>query len=97
MTLAELRQAVELLPEGASITLTVAELREALANGNVPNGPAPHDEPDRLLTAGQVADRLGVSRRYVYEHADTLPFTRRLDGVVRFSEQGLARWLARHL
>lgn len=59
--------------------------------------PAPggNGKPDRLLTADEAASRLGVSRRWMYRHADTLPFTRRLDrGTLRFSERGLERWQA---
>ncbi len=49
--------------------------------------------PDQLLTAEQAAGRLGVDRRWMYRHADTLPFTRKLTpGTLRFSEKGLERW-----
>ena len=52
--------------------------------------------PDRLLTAEEVSDRLGVSKRWVYRKADGLPFTKRLSGgTLRFSERGLERWQAR--
>jgi predicted DNA-binding transcriptional regulator AlpA len=48
---------------------------------------------DQLLTADQVAVRLGVDRRWVYRRADALPFTRRLSrGTLRFSARGLERW-----
>ena len=49
--------------------------------------------PDRLLSAEVAAERMGVSKRYIYNHADTLPFTKRLGRTVRFSERGLERWL----
>jgi excisionase family DNA binding protein len=53
-------------------------------------------DPDTLLTAQQAADRLGVSKRWMYAHADTLPFTKRLTGgTVRFSSRGLDRWKGR--
>jgi excisionase family DNA binding protein len=57
--------------------------------------PAPADTsgPDRLLTADEAAERLGVSKRWVYRRADSLPFTRRLtSGTLRFSERGMDRW-----
>lgn len=48
---------------------------------------------DDLLTAGEAAERLGVDRRWMYRHADTLPFTRKLaPGTLRFSSRGLERW-----
>lgn len=51
--------------------------------------------PDQLLDVAEVADRLGVSKRWVYRRADKLPFTRRLtSGALRFSERGLERYQA---
>lgn len=55
--------------------------------------PENHDG-DRLLSAREVAERLGMDRRAVYRRADKWPFTRRLGpNTVRFSERGLDRWL----
>jgi len=90
-TLASLRRAVETLPPGSSVTLPRDVLLQAI------NGPTPEPEqPDRLLTVTEVATRLGVSRRYVYGHADQYPFARRLGPkTLRFSERGLEKWLAR--
>lgn len=101
MTVQELQQIAETLPPGALIALpreAILALVEApqvvpedQTQGTTPNG---HD--DCLLTAREVAARLGTSVRYVYEHADRFPFTRRLGSrTVRFSERGLERWLAR--
>lgn len=57
--------------------------------------PEPTSEPDQLLTAEQAAERLGVKKRWMYRHAETLPFTRRLSGgTLRFSARGLERWKA---
>jgi excisionase family DNA binding protein len=48
---------------------------------------------DRLISAEEVAERLGVDRRWVYRHTGSLPFARRLSGgTLRFSERGLERW-----
>jgi predicted DNA-binding transcriptional regulator AlpA len=53
-------------------------------------------EPDTLLTAKDAGARLGVSPRWMYRNADTLPFTRRLSsGTVRFSSRGLEKWKER--
>jgi len=94
-TLADLRRAVEALPAGSSITLTRDSLLQALSgNGHV--GAPMVQQPDRLLKVREAATRLGVSARYLYGHADELPFTKRLSPkALRFSEQGLERWLAR--
>lgn len=54
--------------------------------------------PDRMLTAEEVAERLGVSKRWVYRQQESghLPFAVRLsENTLRFSEQGLERWKAR--
>ncbi len=58
------------------------------------NGHAP-EAPDNLLTADAAAQRLGVKVRWLYSH--DLPFAVRLPNsrAVRFSERGLAKWLAR--
>jgi hypothetical protein len=59
--------------------------------------------PDKLLTAEEVAGRLGLfdrngkpDRRKAYRRADSWPFTVRVGGgTLRFSERGLERWQAR--
>ncbi|MGH2406356.1 MAG: helix-turn-helix transcriptional regulator [bacterium] len=95
-TLASLQAAVEALPPGSSVTLPRDALLQAL-NGKGAAPPAREPEqPDRLLTVLEAAKRLGVSKRYVYGHADEYPFSRRLGPkTLRFSERGLERWLAR--
>ena len=49
----------------------------------------------RFLTAKETAEILAVSPRWIYRHANTLPFTRRAGGTLRFSEVGLRRWMER--
>ncbi len=49
---------------------------------------------DRLLTAREAAAVLGVSARWIYDHADELPGTQRLSRrCLRFSENALRRWI----
>ncbi|SRR5258708_2592331 len=59
--------------------------------------PPAHDsatDADRLLTAEEVAHRLGVTKRWVQRRAKRLPFSRRISArSVRYSEAGLKRWL----
>jgi excisionase family DNA binding protein len=51
-------------------------------------------DEDRLLTVDQVAQRLSVSRDWVYRNGKRLSFTRKLGPkMVRFSESGLQKWL----
>jgi predicted DNA-binding transcriptional regulator AlpA len=49
-------------------------------------------EPDRLITAKEVAMRLGASRVWVYHRKD-LPFEVRLGTARRFSESGLTAFI----
>jgi predicted DNA-binding transcriptional regulator AlpA len=57
--------------------------------------PGAATSPDRLLTAKEAAERLAVRPGWLYRHASALPFARRIGSrVLRFSEQGLVRWLA---
>ncbi len=49
---------------------------------------------DRLLNVKLAAELLGVTTRWVYDHADELPGTQRLTPrCLRFSENALKRWL----
>lgn len=86
------------LPEvrGALARLdTVAVLR---AGGAAAQGSQASEGPDRLLTADELAKRLGKSVWWVYKAArrpNALPFRRDLDGGrYGFSERGLNRWLS---
>jgi predicted DNA-binding transcriptional regulator AlpA len=50
---------------------------------------------DDLLTVDGAAAVLKVSPRWLYRHAPTLPFARKLSRkVLRFSRSGISRWLA---
>jgi predicted DNA-binding transcriptional regulator AlpA len=48
---------------------------------------------DRLLDAGEAAQRLGTSTDYLYRHSRTLPFTVRLGSRLRFSARGIERFI----
>src|SRR4030095_10292399 len=58
---------------------------------------ADHDEPasteDTLLTADQAAERLGVSKDWLFRRSRTLPFVVRLGRHLRFSNRGIDRYL----
>jgi predicted DNA-binding transcriptional regulator AlpA len=56
----------------------------------------PQSPEDRLLTPEEAAGVLGVKVRWLYRHAQTLPFTVRLSRkVLRFSEVGVRRLMAK--
>jgi len=72
-----------------------ARLQAAGAAVTVSPDPKATPGADRLLTATEAAERLGVNARWLYRKADSLPFTRKLSqGTLRFSERGLERWQA---
>ena len=79
----------------------VTDLRTVLGDDQSVN-PAPPPaattpawSEDDLLTVGEAAAALRVSPRWLYRHAKTLPFTRKLSRkVLRFSRSGITRWLA---
>ncbi len=57
--------------------------------------PLPSTEPDKLLFPKDAAVLLGVKISWLYRHAKTLPFARKLSRkALRFSEAGLRRWQA---
>ena len=55
---------------------------------------SPASTRDDLLTVEEAAAMLRVSPRWLYRHARTLPFARKLSRkVLRFSRAGIERWL----
>ncbi|MGH7484048.1 MAG: hypothetical protein ACREMY_00410, partial [bacterium] len=55
-----------------------------------------HPKPDRLLTPEVAAERFGVTKRWLLEHADDVPGVKRLSRkTVRFSERRLVLFLHR--
>ncbi len=67
-------------------TLIREEIQAANQNG--------HHEGDRLLSAEEAAKILSVSTDWLYRHKN-LPFTRKLaPRVLRFSAQGIQKYLA---
>jgi hypothetical protein len=68
------------------------EITAAIGNGR-------HDEPDRLLTPQEAAAILGQDSekgvRWLYRHAQRLPFSRRISRKnLKFCERGLRAWIA---
>ena len=92
------RQTLWSLPDAVpreEITTAIGEL-EALKVALLDRltDPQPEPEADRLLTVHEVAEVLSVRDRWVYDRANSLPFTRRLgEKTLRFSSLGLSAWL----
>jgi excisionase family DNA binding protein len=52
-------------------------------------------KPSALLTVEEAAERLGVAPSWLYRHAKSLPFTRKLGHrTLRFEAVGIDRWVA---
>jgi excisionase family DNA binding protein len=98
--LAAPERADELEPaEARALAIRLAPVMEALRMRALPSEMAapPSSPPIALLTAKQVASRLGVSSRWVYARtrAGRLPFARQLTGgAVRFDAAQLERWIS---
>jgi excisionase family DNA binding protein len=74
----------------------IAELERAKAllsiRLNTLTASRPH-ETDRLLTAKEAAERLGVSLETVYRKAKDVPFRVKIGGNLRFSSHGLEAFI----
>ena len=57
--------------------------------------PASPQAPDTLLNVDEAAKRLGMSRDYIYRNHNRYPFTRREGRSLKFSAQGIDRYLRR--
>lgn len=80
----------------AQISAVIAALAARLLEPVVQEATRPEvSATDALLTAEQIAERLGVSAKWIYRHLRKQPFARKLGGTWRFGEQGFERWLAR--
>ena len=86
-------------PAGTIDGLTPDLARLGSASSGSPNNTPGKSEPedDQLLTAKEVAERLNVSVRWVYDHKNSdLRTVRRRPGrhTLRFSRHALEKWLA---
>lgn len=75
--------------------LAAAQTRIAARLASKAHETSPGETTDNLLTAREVADRLGLSLDAVYRKKDSWPFTLRIGRSVRFSERRLGRWLSK--
>jgi len=85
-------------PVAAVLAAVLADLRTAVPACDAPPSVprlATDDAEAGLLSPQQAAERLGVSVRWLYRHASSLPFVRRLTRrSLRFDPTGLMRWVA---
>lgn len=89
--------AAELPPDAAHALLSRCVVALAALNGRLLAGTAASNgtppEADRRLNVAEAAERLGMSRDYLYRHADTLPFTIRVGRSLGFSAAGIDKYL----
>lgn len=84
-------------PVGAVLAAVLEDLRPLLAAApaSTPLPVLPSASVTELLSPPEAARRLGVTVRWLYSHADGLPFVRRLSRrALRFDAVGLTRWVA---
>jgi len=74
------------------VHLTVEELSEIVREA-VKNAMKTAPRDDHLLTIEQVCKVLNVSDEWLYHHAKKLPFVRKVGGMLRFSNNGLQRYI----
>ena len=74
---------------------TLLQMRVAMAQNN---GQGEHPAGgDRLLDVEEAARKLGKSRDYLYRHAGKYPFTVRDGHSLRFSEQGIEKFIRQRM
>jgi excisionase family DNA binding protein len=59
------------------------------------SAPTQRRNPDELIDVEQAAERLCMSRDYIYRHHNRFPFTRRIGRKLLFSSIGLDEYLHR--
>jgi hypothetical protein len=83
----------ELASEQATLSALQGLLTARLLHTQSPTGGGASDD-DQLMTADEVAVKLGVPKRWVQRRARRLPFARLISAhAVRYSAAGLRRWL----
>jgi|SRR5215472_3502220 len=60
------------------------------------SAPSPALEHDELLDVKAAAGRVGFAVDYLYRHADSLPFTRRIGRSLRFSSREIDRYILKN-
>ena len=74
------------------VQLTVDELSEIVREAvRIALKASPRD--DELLTIEQVCKVLNVNNEWFYHHVKKLPFVRKVGGMLRFSKNGLQRYI----
>ena len=68
-----------------------------LTTGNKDGQDRSASDRDRLLDVGEAARKLGKSKDFLYRHATKYPFTVRDGHSLRFSEQGIEKFIRQRM
>jgi predicted DNA-binding transcriptional regulator AlpA len=75
------------------VTMTVGQLRD-LVRAEIQAARTGQQDAERWMDAKEAAELLSMSEDWLYRHAKTLPFTRKLGHkMLRFSYQGLVKYM----
>lgn len=74
------------------VQLTAEELA-AIVQDAVKSAVRSAPKDDRLLTVEQVCEILNVDKEWLYHNTKRLPFVRKVGGMLRFSSNGLQRYI----
>jgi len=89
--------AIDAMPVAAlpAALARTAALQARIASRLASAAPAPAPIDDRLLRIDEAAAALQKSTTWLYHHAKELPFTKRVGRSLRFSSQGIRKYLDR--
>jgi len=73
----------------AGLSALQGALAARLMNGK-PHSP---DKKDKLLSVKEVSEIIGCSKDWLYRRTKTLPFVVRLGNQIRYSENGIERYI----
>jgi predicted DNA-binding transcriptional regulator AlpA len=96
LNVAELEQAVADAPlsDIPAVMGVLATLQAKLQLRMLNREPKPPPQGDRMLTAEEASEKLGMTKDYLYRNAKKFPFTvRTAPRQVRFSLNGIERYL----
>lgn len=85
-------EAAKKIDDKMVVQLSVGELREIIRD-EVRTALKATSHDDKLLTAEQVSETLNCNADWLYRNARKLPFVRKVGGMLRFSSNGLQRYI----
>jgi excisionase family DNA binding protein len=77
----------------APVLSQLAAMQTALAAHLLVRASDKESHDDRLLSIDEAATKLKTSKDWLYRNSGRLPFTLRIGRNLRFSEQGIERWI----